>query len=98
VATPLEALAWLERPDTPHRHRGGRRLAGASQGLDVLDFVGENHPRMQRVVMADGFRVDLALRSGRAHRRAEEAVGPPPPRGGGRRSLHPQLAIGAVPI
>jgi hypothetical protein len=44
---------------------------GAAQGLDVLDFVGENHPRIQRVVMADEvrpFRLDLALRSGRAHR------------------------------
>jgi CheY-like chemotaxis protein len=71
VSTPLEALAWLERP--------GARIAtvvvdvspGASQGLDVLDFVGENHPRIQRVVMADElrpFRLDLALRSGRAHR------------------------------
>jgi CheY-like chemotaxis protein len=71
VSTPLEALAWLERP-------GGRIATivvdvspGAAQGLDVLDFVGENHPRIQRVVMADEmrpFRLDLALRSGRAHR------------------------------
>jgi CheY-like chemotaxis protein len=71
VATPLEALAWLERP--------GARICtivvdvspGAAQGLDVLDFVGENHPSIERVVMADElrpFRLDLALRSGRAHR------------------------------
>jgi CheY-like chemotaxis protein len=70
VSTPLEALAWLERP--------GARIAtvvvdvspGAAQGLDVLDFVGENHPDIRRVVMADElrpFRLDLALRSGRAH-------------------------------
>lgn len=75
VATPLEALGCLERP--------GTRIAtvvvdvspgpgaGAGVGLDVLDFVGEAHPRIQRVVMADEvrpFRLDLALRSGRAHR------------------------------
>lgn len=96
VSTPLEALAWLERP--------GARIAtvvvdvspGAAQGLDVLDFVGENHPRIQRVVMADEmrpFRLDLALRSGRAHRvlqkpwdrrHLEEAVGAGEARAGGR--------------
>jgi CheY-like chemotaxis protein len=71
VATPLEVLDWLERP--------GSRIATvmvdvsieAGHGLDVLDFLGEHHPRIQRVVMADElrpFRLDLALRSGRAHR------------------------------
>lgn len=71
VTTPLEALAWLERP--------GARIStvvidvspGAAQGLDVLEFLGEHHPRIHRVVMADElrpFRLDLALRSGRAHR------------------------------
>jgi CheY-like chemotaxis protein len=87
VSTPLEALAWLERP--------GARIAtalvdvspGASTGLDVLEFLGEHHPDIHRVVMADEvrpFRLDLALRSGRAHRvlrkpwdrrRLAEAVG-----------------------
>jgi hypothetical protein len=71
VATPLEALDWIERP--------GARIVtalidvspGASTGLDVLEFLGEHHPDIHRVVMADEvrpFRLDLALRSGRAHR------------------------------
>jgi CheY-like chemotaxis protein len=71
VATPLEALAWLERPNTRITTVVVDVSPGAAQGLDVLDFVGENHPRIQRVVMADEvrpFRLDLALRSGRAHR------------------------------
>lgn len=71
VGTPLEALAWLERPDTRIATVVVDVSPGAAQGLDVLDFVGENHPRIQRVVMADElrpFRLDLALRSGRAHR------------------------------
>jgi len=71
VGTPLEALAWLERPGTRIATVVVDVSPGASQGLDVLDFVGENHPRIQRVVMADEvrpFRLDLALRSGRAHR------------------------------
>jgi len=71
VGTPLEALAWLERPDTRIAIVVVDVSPGAAQGLDVLDFVGENHPRIQRVVMADEirpFRLDLALRSGRAHR------------------------------
>ena len=87
VATPLEALAWLERPNARIATVVVDVSPGASQGLDVLDFVGENHPRIQRVVMADEvrpFRLDLALRSGRAHRvlrkpwdrhHLEEAVG-----------------------
>jgi CheY-like chemotaxis protein len=71
VATPLEALAWLERPDARIATVVVDVSPGAAQGLDVLDFVGENHPRIHRVVMADElrpFRLDLALRSGRAHR------------------------------
>jgi CheY-like chemotaxis protein len=71
VATPLEALAWLERPNARITTVVVDVSPGAAQGLDVLDFVGENHPRLQRVVMADEvrpFRLDLALRSGRAHR------------------------------
>src|SRR2546421_5876703 len=56
VATPLEVLDWLERP--------GSRIAtvmvdvslGAGHGLDVLEFLGEHHPRIQRVVMADEVR------------------------------------------
>jgi CheY-like chemotaxis protein len=87
VTTPLEALAWLERP-------GGRIATalidvspGATAALDVLEFLGERHPAIARVVMADEvrpFRLDLALRSGRAHRvlqkpwdrrRLAEAVG-----------------------
>jgi hypothetical protein len=71
VSTPLEALAWLERP--------GNRITtalvdvspGGPVGLDVLEFLGEHYPTIQRVVMADEgrpFRLDLALSSGRAHR------------------------------
>jgi CheY-like chemotaxis protein len=90
VATPLEALAWLERPNARIATVVVDVSPGAAQGLDVLDFVGENHPRIQRVVMADEmrpFRLDLALRSGRAHRvlrkpwdrrLLEEALGPAP--------------------
>jgi CheY-like chemotaxis protein len=70
ISTPLEAVAWLDRPGT----RIGVVLvdvsAGAASGLDVLDFLGEHHPRIRRVVIADElrpFRLDLALRSGRAH-------------------------------
>jgi CheY-like chemotaxis protein len=70
ISTPLEAVAWLDRPGT----RIGIVLvdvsAGAAHGLDVLDFLGEHHPRIRRVVIADEvrpFRLDLALRSGRAH-------------------------------
>jgi CheY-like chemotaxis protein len=71
VATPLEALAWLERPGASIATVVVDVSPGAAQGLDVLDFVGESHPGIQRVVMADEmrpFRLDLALRSGRAHR------------------------------
>jgi CheY-like chemotaxis protein len=71
VATPLEALAWLERPGTRIATIMVDVSPGAAQGLDVLDFVGENHPTIQRVVMDDElrpFRLDLAVRSGRAHR------------------------------
>jgi CheY-like chemotaxis protein len=71
VATPLEALAWLERPNARITTVVVDVSPGAAQGLDVLDFVGENHPGLQRVMMADEvrpFRLDLALRSGRAHR------------------------------
>ena len=71
VSTPLEALAWLERPGTCIETVVVDVSPGATQGLDVLDFVGEAHPTMRRVVMADEvhpFRLDLALRSGRAHR------------------------------
>src|SRR5437667_80109 len=44
---------------------------GVATGFDMLEFLGEYHPHIQRVVMADEirpFRLDLALRSGRAHR------------------------------
>jgi CheY-like chemotaxis protein len=71
VATPLEALAWLERPGACIATIVVDVSPGAAQGLDVLDFVGESHPDIRRVVMADEvrpFRLDLALRSGRAHR------------------------------
>jgi len=71
VATPLEALAWLERPNARITTVVVDVSPGAAQALDVLDFVGANHPGLQRVVMADEvrpFRLDLALRSGRAHR------------------------------
>jgi CheY-like chemotaxis protein len=70
VSTPLEALAWLERPGACIATVVVDVSPGAAQGLDVLDFVGENHPDIRRVVMADEvrpFRLDLALRSGRAH-------------------------------
>ncbi len=71
VATPLEALAWLDRPDARIATVVVDLSPGPSQGLDVLEFLGAHHPNIQRVVMADElrpFRLDLALRSGRAHK------------------------------
>lgn len=71
VSTPLEALTWLERPNGRIATVVVEVSPAATQGLDVLDFVGENHPRIDRVMMADEirpFRLDLAIRSGRAHR------------------------------
>src|SRR6185295_15820028 len=62
VAMLFEALAWLERPNARITTVVVDVSPGAAQGLDVLDFVGENHPRIQRVVMADEvrpFRLDL---------------------------------------
>ena len=70
ISTPLEAVAWLDRPGTRISIVLVDVSAGAAHGLDVLDFLGEHHPRIRRVVIADEvrpFRLDLALRSGRAH-------------------------------
>lgn len=70
VSTPLEALSWLERPGTHISTVFVDVTPGSAQGLDVLDFLGEHHPEIRRVVMAGEvrpFRLDLALRSGRAH-------------------------------
>jgi DNA-binding NtrC family response regulator len=71
VATPLEALSWLERPDARIATVVVDLSGGPAHGLDVLEFLGAHHPTIQRVVMADEvrpFRLDLALRSGRAHK------------------------------
>jgi CheY-like chemotaxis protein len=71
VSTPLEVLAWLERPGCRIRTVLIDISSGASQGLDVLEFLGEHHAHVHRVVISDGarpFRLDLALRTGRAHR------------------------------
>ncbi len=71
VATPLDALGWLARPNTKIATVLVDVTPGPLLGLDVLDFVTENHPQIQRVVMASEtrpFRLDLALRSGRAHK------------------------------
>lgn len=70
VSTPLEALSWLERPGARISTVFVDMTPGSSNGLDVLDFLGEHHPDIRRVVMAGEtrpFRLDLALRSGRAH-------------------------------
>jgi CheY-like chemotaxis protein len=70
ISTPLEAVAWLDRPGTRIAIVLVDVSSGAATGLDVLDFLGEHHPRIRRVVIADEvrpFRLDLALRSGRAH-------------------------------
>jgi CheY-like chemotaxis protein len=67
VATPLEAIAWLDRPDGRISTVVVDVSEGPTQGLDVLDFVGEHHPRIRRLVVAEGYRSDLALHSGRAH-------------------------------
>jgi CheY-like chemotaxis protein len=71
VATSLEALAWLERPGTRITTAVIDVSPGVATGLDMLEFLDQYHPQIRRVVMADElrpFRVDLALRSGRAHR------------------------------
>ncbi len=71
VATPLDALVWLDRPGTRISTLVVDLTPGPAQGLDMLDFVGEHHPHIQRVVMVDEprpFRLELALRSGRAHK------------------------------
>jgi hypothetical protein len=71
VSTPLEALAWLERPGTRICIAVIDVSPGVATGLDMLEFLGEYHPHIQRVVMADEarpVRLDLAVRTGRAHR------------------------------
>jgi hypothetical protein len=70
VSTPLEALAWLERPGTRITTAVIDVSPGAATGLDMLEFLGDYHPHIKRVVMADEvrpLRLDSALRSGRAH-------------------------------
>jgi CheY-like chemotaxis protein len=70
VSTPLEALDYLERADTRIATVLVDLSLGASQGLDLLEFVEEHHPRVRRIIIADEpdpSRPDRALRSGRAH-------------------------------
>jgi CheY-like chemotaxis protein len=90
VATPLEALGWLERPGARICTALVDLAPGPAQALDVLEFLSEHHPDIQRIAMSAElrpFRLDLALRSGRAHKalrkpwnrtRLAETIGPPP--------------------
>jgi hypothetical protein len=69
VATPLEAVAWLTGPGARFATALVDLSSSAAAGLDFLEFLGSEHPRIRRVVLgaeAD-FRATLAVRSGRAH-------------------------------
>jgi CheY-like chemotaxis protein len=70
VATPLEAVAWLARQDSRILVVMVDLAAGPAQGLDLLEYLASELPQIRRVVMGDGahpFRLDLAVRIGRAH-------------------------------
>jgi hypothetical protein len=69
VATPLEAVAWLTGPGARFATALVDLSSAAAAGLDFLEFLGTEHPRIRRVVLGaeSDFRATLALRSGRAH-------------------------------
>ncbi len=70
VSTPLEAIAWLQRPDLKIKTVLVDLAFGPARGVDMLHFLAEHHPEIQRVVISAedrSFRLDLALKSGRAH-------------------------------
>ncbi len=69
VSTPLEALGWLERPDVAIRTVLVDLGFGPARGVDMLHYLSEHHPDIQRFILCDdqrSYRLDLALRSGRA--------------------------------
>jgi CheY-like chemotaxis protein len=70
VATPLEAVAWLTGPGARFETALVDLSSAAAAGLEFLEFLGTEHPRIRRVVLGaaeSDFRAALALRSGRAH-------------------------------
>jgi CheY-like chemotaxis protein len=69
VATPLEAVGWLTLPGTAFDTALVNLSTGAGSGVDVLDFLGSEMPAIRRIALGDdgnAFRLDLALRAGRA--------------------------------
>jgi CheY-like chemotaxis protein len=69
VGTPLEAVARLTGQQTFATALVDLAHAAAA-GLDFLEFLGTEHPRIRRVVVGaagSDFRATLAVRSGRAH-------------------------------
>ena len=70
VATPLEAVAWLTGPGARFVTALVDLSAAAAAGLEFLEFLGSEHPRIRRVVLGaaeSDFRAALAVHSGRAH-------------------------------
>jgi hypothetical protein len=70
VATPLEAVGWLINSEVRFETAVVNLSSGAGQGVDVLEFLSAELPHIRRVAMGDdgsSFRLDLAVRSGRAH-------------------------------
>lgn len=70
VATPVEALDYLQGDDTTITTVLVDLSLAASQGLDLLEFVGEHHPRIRRVAISDDedpAQLQRVLRSGRVH-------------------------------
>jgi ActR/RegA family two-component response regulator len=76
VATPLEAIGWLQRSPARIRTVIIDLSLGPARGVDMLQYLCEQHPEVHRVLIAEdersqassrSFRLELALRSGRAH-------------------------------
>jgi ActR/RegA family two-component response regulator len=69
VATSLEAVALLSGPGSRFATALVDLSSEAAAGLDFLDFLGNEHPHIRRVVLGaeSDFRAALAVRSGRAH-------------------------------
>jgi CheY-like chemotaxis protein len=69
VATPLEAVGWLTTPGTSFDTLLVNLTSSAGPGIDVLDYVSAELPGVRRIALGDdsgAFRLDLALRAGRA--------------------------------
>lgn len=70
AATPLEAVRRLQDPEVAIDVAFVDLYLGHADGIDVLAFLAEDHPEIQRVLMSGRARtcqLELALLSGRAH-------------------------------